>query len=93
MHRPALVRLALCVGTLLFVLVGVAACGGGEAAEKKPTPDSPIASEPGWLGYQYQTDPDDVFDIKVHLVRVDGSQDPPGGAVKALTLPQRRSEG
>ena len=75
MHRPVLVRLVLCVGTLLFVLGGLAACGGGGAAEKKPTPDSPIASEPGWLAYQYQTDPDDFFSIKVHLVRVDGSND------------------
>ena len=75
MNRTALMRLVLVLGVLLFVLGGVAACGGGVAAEKKPTPDSPIASEPGWLAYQYQTDPDDFFSNKVHLVRVDGSND------------------
>jgi hypothetical protein len=51
----------------------VTACGGGSA--EKATPDSPIASESGWLAYQYQTDPDDLFSIKVHLVRVDESHD------------------
>ena len=48
MHRPAFVRLALCVGTLLFVLGGVAACGGGGAPEEaKP---SPLPEEPRKLG-------------------------------------------
>jgi TolB protein len=75
MRRTALMRLVPVLGVLLFVLGGVAACGGGVAAEKKSTPVSPIASEPGWLAYQYQTDPDDVFSIKVHLTRVDGSHD------------------
>lgn len=76
MHRPALTKLALGVGMLLLPLGVVTACGGGGSAEtKKTTPKSPIASEPGWLAYQYQTDPDDLFSIKVHLVRVDGSQD------------------
>ena len=75
MRRSALMRLALGLGMLLLLLGVVTACGRDEAAEKKPNPESPIASEPGWLAYQYQTDPDDVFSIKVHLVRVDGSQD------------------
>ena len=68
--------LSLTVTALVLATTALASCGGGGgAAEKKATPESPIASEPGWLAYQYQTDPDDVFDIKVHLVRVDGSQD------------------
>jgi TolB protein len=65
----------LVVLTLALALALITACGGDEPAEKKPSPDSPIASEPGWLAYQYQTDPDDLFSIKVHLVRVDGSND------------------
>ncbi len=73
MRRSALVRLALGGGMLLLLLGVVTACGGGGAAEKKATPESPIASEPGWLAYQ--TDPGDLFSIKLHLVRVDGSQD------------------
>jgi Tol biopolymer transport system component len=84
MYRPTLVRRSAVWLVLLVTLVvlTLGACGsssggegGGEAAEKKPTPDSPIASEPGWLAYQYQTDPEDLFSIKVHLVRVDGSKD------------------
>src|SRR4028118_492387 len=75
MRRSALMRLALGLGMLLLLLGVVTACGRDEAAEKKPNPESPIASEPGWLAYQYQTDPDDYFSIKVHLVRVDGSND------------------
>jgi TolB protein len=68
--------LSLTVTALVLAATALASCGGGGgAAEKKATPDSPIASEPGWLAYQYQTDPDDLFSIKVHLVRVDGSND------------------
>jgi TolB protein len=68
--------LSLTVTTLVLAATALASCGGGGgAAEKKATPDSPIASEPGWLAYQYQTDPGDFFSIKLHLVRADGSQD------------------
>jgi TolB protein len=68
--------LSLTVTALVLAATALASCGGGGgAAEKKATPESPIASEPGWLAYQYQTDPDDYFSIKVHLVRVDGSND------------------
>jgi len=65
--------LSLTVTTLVLAATALASCGGGGAAEKKATPESPIASEPGWLAYQ--TDPGDLFSIKLHLVRVDGSQD------------------
>ena len=75
MRRSALMRLAFGLGMLLLLLGVVTACGRDEAAEKKPNPESPIASELGWLAYQYQTDPEDLFSIKVHLVRVDGSKD------------------
>ena len=66
--------LSLTVMTLVLAGMALASCGGGGgAAEKKATPESPIASEPGWLAYQ--TDPGDLFSIKLHLVRADGSQD------------------
>ena len=76
--------LSLTVTTLVLAATALASCGRDESAEKKPTPDSPIASESGWLAYQtgqvgFMTD-------EIHLVRVDGSND----HVIASNLPGRQ---
>ncbi len=70
--RRTIVLLATMTLTLLVasgVALALSAWGGASAG--KETPDSPIASEPGWLAYQTEQG---GFD-EVHLVRVDGSHD------------------
>src|SRR5215203_6619161 len=53
MHRPALVRLALCVGVLMAVILTLTACGSGsaqEGAKARPLPlypTGPKALSPG----------------------------------------------
>ncbi len=74
-HRRS-VRQAFRRGLLVtLVALALSACGGGGPAQEVKAGKSPIASEPGWLAYQYKTNPNDLFSIKVHLVRVDGSHD------------------
>ena len=73
-------RTILLVSTIALTLLGASgvaltltACGGASAG--KAIPDSPIASEPGWLAYQ--TGQEDFMTDEVHLVHVDGSHDHP----------------
>ena len=50
MHRPGLVRLALCVGVLMVVILALTACGSGSAKEQakgRPLPKEEKALRPG----------------------------------------------
>src|SRR5215203_3612364 len=45
MHRPALVRLALCVGVLMVVILALTACGSGSAKEEPKARPLPLYEE------------------------------------------------